>query len=73
MMCVYSSNPGEQEEIHFYIRNGVVQSLYDKINVLVLEGSLPFVWYGQEAKVRWVCEWKWGVGWWAGVSFTVWF
>ena len=53
MMCVYSLiSGGAEEEIHFYIKNGVVQSLYDRINVLVLEDSLPFVWYGQEAKVK---------------------
>ena len=53
MMCVYSSiSGGPEEETHFYIKNGVVQSLYDRINVLVLEDSLPFVWYGQEAKVK---------------------
>ena len=51
---------GEQDE-HFYIKNGIVQTPFDEIPIMVVKKSLPFVWYGTE-RVRCMCVWGGGVG-----------
>ena len=44
---------GEQDE-HFYVKNGIVQTPFDEIPIMVVKKSLPFVWYGTE-RVRCMC------------------